>query len=74
MPTNFSNVITILWTSFLNPHNLLNSSNFLKTFVFHSTSVYCFVFLAFDLWITSTLAFVHALLASKGLQAALALV
>jgi len=36
-------------------------------------SVYYFVFLAFDLWTTSALAFVYALLVSKGLQAALAL-
>jgi len=63
----------VLWTSFLNSQSLLNSSNFLETFAFHFASVCCLVFLAFDLWIASTLAFVHALSASKGLQVALAL-
>jgi len=36
-------------------------------------SIYCFVFLAWDLQIISALAFARALFVSKGLQAALAL-
>jgi len=59
--------------SFLNPHNSPKSSNFLETSAFHSASVCCFIFLAFDLLAVSALAFAHAFSASKGLQAALAL-
>jgi len=63
----------ILYTSFLNPLNSLRPSNFLEISAFHSVSICCFNFLAFDLLAVSTLAFAHALSALKGLQAALAL-
>jgi len=56
------------------PLNSLRLSNFLKISAFHSVSVYCFAFLAFDLLAVSALAFARALSALKGLQAALALV
>ena len=74
MPASFPNATVILQTFFLKPHNSLNSSNFLKTSIFYSTSVCCFVFLAFDLWTAFALAFVHALFVSKDLQVALTLV
>jgi len=73
MPANFSNATAILQTSFLNPLNLLRSSNFLEISAFYSVSICCFAFLAFDLQTISTLAFAHALSVLKGLQAALAL-
>jgi len=56
--------------NFLKPRSSLS---FLETSVFHSMSIYCFVFLAWDLQIISALAFARALFVSKGLQAALAL-
>jgi len=59
--------------SFLNPLNSSKLSSFRKTSDFHSASICCFAFLALDLLVTSDLAFACALLASKGLQAALAL-
>jgi len=59
--------------SFLKPHNSPKLSSFLRTSAFHSVSVCCLVFLAFDLLAVSALAFARALSASKGLQAALAL-
>ena len=74
MLANFSNATVILQTSFLNPCNSLNFSNFLKTSIFYSVSICCFVFLVLDYWTASTLAFACTLSASKGLQAALALV
>ena len=74
LPASFSIATAILQTSFLNLHNLLNSSNFLETSVFHSISVCCFIFLALDLQMVSSLAFACALSTLKGLQAALALV
>ena len=74
MPANFSNATAILQTSFFNLCNSLNSSNFLKTSIFYSTSICCFVFLTLDHWTASALAFTCALSALKGLQAALALV
>jgi len=73
MPANLSNATAILRMSFLKPHNPPRPSSFLKTSAFHSTSVCCFAFLAFDLLVVSALAFACALSASKGLQAALAL-
>jgi len=73
MPANFSNATAILQTSFLKPQSSLNSSSFLETSAFHSMSICCFIFLAWDLWIVSALVFARALSASKGLQAALAL-
>jgi len=58
---------------FLKPRNSPKPSSFLRTSAFHSASVCCLAFLAFDLLAVSALAFAHALSASKGLQAALAL-
>jgi len=60
--------------SFLNPLNSFKPSSFRKTSAFHSMSVCCFAFLTFDRLAVSALAFARALSASKGLQAALALV
>jgi len=60
--------------SFLNSYNSLRSSNFFDTFAFYSASICCFVFLTLDLQTASAQAFAHALSASKGLQATLALV
>ena len=73
IPANLSNATTILCTSFFKPCSLPKPSSFLRTSAFHSTSVYCFVFLTFDLLAASALAFARALLTLKGLQAALAL-
>jgi len=60
--------------SFLKPHSSPKPSSFLNTSAFYSVSVCCFALLAFDLLAVSALAFTCALSASKGLQAALALV
>ena len=73
MPASFSKATTILRTSFLNPFNSPKPSSFRKTSAFHSASICCFAFLAFDLLVVSTLAFARALSTSKGLQVALAL-
>jgi len=59
--------------SFLKLRNSPKWSSFRNTSAFHSASVYCFAFLAFDLLAVSALAFACALSASKGLQAVLAL-
>jgi len=53
---------------------LYKPSSFHETSAFHSASVCCFAFLAFDLLAVSALAFACALSVSKNLQAALALV
>jgi len=55
------------------PLNSLRPSNFLEISAFYSASICCFAFLVLDLLAVSALAFAHALSASKGLQAALAL-
>ena len=73
IPANFSKATTILQMSFLNLCDSLRSSNFFNTSIFHSVSICCFVFLTLDLQTTSAQAFAHALSASKGLQATLAL-
>ena len=70
---NFSKATAILHMSFLNLLNSSKPSSLRKTSAFHSASVCCFTFLAFDLLAVSTLTFACALSASKGLQAALAL-
>ena len=73
IPASFSNATVIHHTSFLNLLNSLRPSNFLKISAFHSVSICCFDFLTFDLLAVFVLAFAYALLASKGLQATLAL-
>jgi len=67
IPANLFSATAILCTSFLKPCSSPRPSSFLRTSVFHSASVCCFVFLAFDLLAASALAFAHALSASKGL-------
>jgi len=70
MPAILSNASATLqtWTT-----NSFTFPNFSNTCPFHSASICCFVFLAWDLQIVSALAFAYALSASKDLQAALAL-
>jgi len=60
--------------SLLKPYSSPKPSSFLNTSAFHSVSICCFALLAFNLLAVSALVFARTLSASKGLQAALALV
>ena len=70
IPAIFSSASATLWTWTTNSSTF---SNFFNTCSFHFVSICCFVFLAHTLLAVSSIAFLHAPSASKGLQAAFAL-